>query len=92
MKIIIRESAVEDLDGIFEWIAQDSPQAAAEIVARIAERINLLGVSGLSHMGRPGLVPGTRELVEPPYVIVYEVHDDRGEIVVLAIFHGAQDR
>jgi plasmid stabilization system protein ParE len=35
---------------------------------------------------------GTHELVEAPYIIVYEVHEERDEIVVLSIFHGAQDR
>ena len=43
-------------------------------------------------MGRPGLDPGTRELIEYPYIIVYEVHEDRGEIVVLYVVHGARDR
>ncbi len=43
-------------------------------------------------MGRPGLDPGTRELIEYPYIIVYEVHEARGEIVVLAVVHGAQDQ
>jgi plasmid stabilization system protein ParE len=43
-------------------------------------------------MGRPGLDRGTRELIEYPYIIVYEVHEERGDIAVLAIVHGAQDR
>jgi toxin ParE1/3/4 len=43
-------------------------------------------------MGRPGLDPGTRELVEPPYIIVYEVHEAQGEVHVLYIVHSAQDR
>ncbi len=43
-------------------------------------------------MGRPGLVKGTRELVEHPYIIVYQVNDDRGEIVVLSVMHGARKR
>ena len=62
------------------------------MVARISARITLLAMSGLAYMGRSGLVPGTRELIESPYVIVYEVHEDRDEIAVLAIVHGAQDR
>jgi toxin ParE1/3/4 len=62
------------------------------VVSRIGKRVNLLAIPGLSHMGRPGLVAGTRELVEPPYVIVYEVHEEQDEMVVLAIFHGAQER
>lgn len=47
---------------------------------------------GLAHMGRPGSAAGTRELVEAPYIIVYEVREDRDELVVLAVYHGAQSR
>ena len=43
-------------------------------------------------MGRPDLVEGTRELIEPPYIIVYMVDEPAGEISVLAIVHGARDR
>jgi toxin ParE1/3/4 len=43
-------------------------------------------------MGRPGLVEGTRELVEHPYIVVYEVREIEREIVVVAVLHGAQDR
>jgi toxin ParE1/3/4 len=41
-------------------------------------------------MGRPGLIEGTRELVEPPYIIVYTVFEAAGEIVVISVVHGAQ--
>jgi len=90
MKVIIRESAEDDLDRIFAWIAKDSPRAAGDVVWRIKERINRLELNALAHMGRPGLVEGTRELIEYPYIIVYEVFDDRGEVVVLSIVHGAR--
>jgi plasmid stabilization system protein ParE len=45
----------------------------------------------LPERGRPGLVPGTRELtVMWPYVIVYRVAEDGVDII--RIWHGAQDR
>ena len=62
------------------------------MVERIRLRINRLEHPGLSHIGRPGLIQGTRELVEPPYIIVYEVDAAAGEIAVLAVMHGARDR
>jgi len=43
-------------------------------------------------MGRFGLVEGTLELVEYPYLIVYRVNEARQEVTILAIMHGAQDR
>lgn len=55
-------------------------------------RINRLEHPGLSHIGRPGLVEGTRELVVPPYIIVYELNEGEGEIIILAVMHGARDR
>ena len=92
MKVVIHETAATDLDGIFNWISQDSPRAAAELVRRIHARINKLGVPGLSHIGRPELIMGTRELVEPPYIIVYSIDNAADQITVLAIVHGARNR
>lgn len=92
MKVIVRARAADDLIDIFHFIAAENPQAAADVVRRIRQRIHRLAAPGLAHMGRPGRVVGTRELVEAPYLIVYEVQEDRDELVVLGIFHGAQNR
>ena len=92
MRIVVREAAAGDLDEILDWISRDNPRAAAALVRRILARVERLATPGLSHMGRPGLVEGTRELVEPPYIIVYMVDEPVDEIVVLAIVHGARDR
>jgi toxin ParE1/3/4 len=92
MKVIIREAAEADLDHIAEWIAQDSHSAAVQMVKTIRDRISFLETDELAHMGRPGLVEGTRELLEYPYIIVYQVRDDGREVVVLSIVHGAGDR
>jgi plasmid stabilization system protein ParE len=92
MKVFVREAAARDLDDIFDWISRDSPKAAMELVRRIRGRIDRLAISGLSHIGRPGLVEGTRELIEGPYIIVYAVDESAEEITVLAIAHGARDR
>jgi plasmid stabilization system protein ParE len=92
MRIVFDDEALEDLRGIHAWIGKESPRAATELAARIFDKIENLLEPELTYMGRPGLDPGTRELIEYPYIIVYEVHEERGDIVVLAIVHGAQDR
>lgn len=92
MKVVVREKAEEDLDRIFAWIAKDNPRAAADMVSQIRDHINLLELDNVAHMGRPGLVNGTRELIEYPYIIIYSVDDRRREIDVLSIMHGAQQR
>jgi toxin ParE1/3/4 len=92
MKVIIRKAAEDDLDRIATWIANDNPRAAASMVSRIRDHIDLLAEDKLAQMGRPGLITGTRELIEYPYIIVYRVDRELDEIVILSIVHGARDR
>jgi toxin ParE1/3/4 len=92
MKVVFDSAARDDLDRIFAWIANDNPRAAYEMVWRIEARLKPLRTPGLAHIGRPGLVAGTRELVEPPYIIVYTVDEQSREIRVISIVHGARKR
>ena len=92
MKVRFDLAARDELDDIFAWISKDNESAAYNMIARIKARVELLATSGFSRMGRPGLDEGTHELVEPPYIIVYEVFESRSEIVIWAIVHGAKPR
>jgi len=92
MKISFEPAARDELADIFEWIAKDNPSAARRLIARIEEKIMRLAVPNLAHMGRPGLIDGTRELIEYPYIVVYKVDEQQREIVVVSIVHGARDR
>jgi addiction module RelE/StbE family toxin len=80
--------AIAHLAHLRAYIARDHPRAAGH-VARV-----LLGaverVAELPNLGRPGRVPGTRELVVPgtPYLIPYRVRGDRLEVI--ALLHGRQ--
>lgn len=46
MKVVVRDSAVRDLEDIFLWISKDNPRAAVAMVERIRLRINRLGGTG----------------------------------------------
>jgi toxin ParE1/3/4 len=92
MKIVFEPAALDDLDHIFRWIEKDRPRAASAMITRIEAKVARLAQPEFTYTGRPGLDAGTRELIEYPYIIVYEVHEDRSEIVVLAVFHGRQSR
>lgn len=92
MKVLIRPEADADLDGIFDWIAKDNPRAAMDMIRRIRAKLGLLATTGFAEIGRRGRERGTRELVAAPYIIVYEVHKKREELVVLGVFHGAMRR
>jgi len=79
-------TALRDLMALHAYISRDNPTAADAEVQRI-----LAGIAALSQypeMGRGGRVPGTRELVAPPFVIAYRARSAAVEI--LAIIHGAR--
>lgn len=88
MRVIWSERALSDLGAIAQYIARDNPAAAADVKQRVMAEIGNL--SGMPHMGRPGRVHGTRELVVTrlPYIVAYRVLDDRVEII--AVIHGAR--
>src|SRR5437764_14987194 len=91
MRLVLEEDALSDLQDIFNWIAKDNRRAAERLLNRIFRKLELLLTPGFARMGRIGLDPGTYELIERPYIIVYEVREQRDEIVVLAVFHGARE-
>jgi plasmid stabilization system protein ParE len=92
MRIVFDDEALDDLEKIRAWISKDTVGTADELIERIFDKVDHLLGPELTYMGRPDLDPGTHELIEYPYIIVYEVHEERGEIVILSIVHGARDR
>jgi toxin ParE1/3/4 len=89
MNIVWSPEAIQDLVSLRAYIGQESPAGAKRIVLRVVEVVeNLLPDN--PHIGRPGRIPGTRELVIPqtPYIVPYRV---RGEVVqILRVYHNAR--
>ena len=92
MRLIFDDQALADLEGIFEWIAKDNPAVARAVVDRLFSSTELL--TSFPFMGHAGRDPDTFEWVVPrlPYIVVYDVNEARGEVIVTAVFHGAQNR
>jgi toxin ParE1/3/4 len=89
MNIVWSPEAIQDLISLRAYIAEESPAGARRVVLRILHDIEGL-LPGNPHMGRPGRVPGTRELVIPrtPYIVPYRVQ--RETIQILRVYHGAR--
>jgi toxin ParE1/3/4 len=88
MKIIWSRRAIKHLVHVRDYIAQDSPESAAQVAQRIIDAVDQLAQH--PNLGRPGRLPGTRELVVSgtPYIIPYRVRGNRVELI--AVFHGRQ--
>lgn len=88
MTTVWSPQAVEDLAALRAYIARDDPAAAQRIALSIIGAVELLAENPAA--GRPGRVPGTRELVIPrtPFIVPYRQHGD--VIQVLRVYHGAR--
>ncbi len=84
--------ALTHLAAIHSYIDARNPIAARRVITRIRAAAERLGE--FPDIGHRGLVAGTFEWsVEGlPYIIVHELNIEAHEVVVLGIFHGAQDR
>jgi len=89
MNISWSPEAIQDLISLRTHIAEQSPAGARRIVLRILQNVEQL-LPENPHMGRPGRMPGTRELVIPqtPYIVPYRVQ--REIIQILRVYHGAR--
>jgi toxin ParE1/3/4 len=88
MRIVWTAPALREVEAIGDYIALESPRASARIVTRVFDRVATL--ADHPEIGRPGRIPGTRELVitNTPFVVPYRV---RGDLIeVLSVFHGAR--
>ena len=88
MNIVWSQQALDELESLRAYIAKDSPKAARQVALAVIALIETLPDN--PHIGRPGRVPGTRELVVPqtPFVVPYRVHKDA--VQILRIYHGAR--
>jgi plasmid stabilization system protein ParE len=80
--------AIQNLANEAEFVGEDNPTAAADLIERVFEATDRL--AKFPDMGRPGRVPGTRELVIAglPYIIPYRVR--AGDVEILRVFHAAR--
>jgi addiction module RelE/StbE family toxin len=90
VKIIWTQTARHDLENLRDYILEHDPGAASRIAAAIHHSVDTL--MQFPARGRPGRLPGTRELVVvgTPYVVPYKLEGD--VLVIVAVLHGAQRR
>jgi toxin ParE1/3/4 len=91
MQVEWRPSALADRDAIISYLEPLNPHAASNLLRALVLAGDSLALFPLR--GRLGLAAGTRELMAVwPYLIVYEVNAEADRVVILRVWHGAQDR
>ena len=89
MSVHWTNNAIEHLTNIYEYIGLNSPTYAKKMVDRITRRSVQIVDQPYSGRKVPEYqVEDIRELIEPPYRIIYRIKMD--QIDVLAVIHGAR--
>lgn len=88
MRLVWTSAAVADLEQISDYLLEKSPNLVITTMESVFTSV--LELRQFPRRGRPGRKKGTRELVltRLPYLVVYEVVDER--IRVLRVLHGAR--
>ncbi|MCG3181372.1 MAG: hypothetical protein BIFFINMI_03759 [Phycisphaerae bacterium] len=90
MKIHWTQTAQAHLAAIHQYIAQDSPHYAGQMVDRLTRRSQQIGAFPQSGRKVPEYESDElREVVEGPYRIIYRITP--GQLDVIAVIHGARD-
>lgn len=88
--VVWADSAKLQLHSIYSYIAQNSEQYALQVIDSITLRTADLAEHPIIGKAVPEYgFEQIREIVEPPYRIIYEIQPDR--IEVIAVMHGRQD-
>jgi len=81
--------AAQDLDDIWEYIAQDNEAAARDFIEKLISRIESLAEMPLAGPERPEIAAKVRILAIDRYVVLYRVAV--ASVEVLRVVHGSRD-
>jgi plasmid stabilization system protein ParE len=93
MRVRVTHDAASDLRAIKAFLSDQSTVVAERVLYQIVQV--LVRLQAFPRLGHRGIVDGTLERIVPhtPYVVVYRVDDgDEDELILLRVYHGAQDR
>jgi toxin ParE1/3/4 len=88
-EVVWSDQALQDLEAIHRYIADDKPMAASAFARTLYEAGDSL--QHLPRRGRP-VDNGARELTAVwPYLIRYDFDEGRDVVTIVTIWHGARD-
>lgn len=89
--VIFAPSARRDVENIVQYIAEDSPERAAEYGRFLADSVRRLGEFPL--MGRTIRdtdLPGYREIIVRAYRVIYRLRADPERVEIMRFWHSAR--
>jgi plasmid stabilization system protein ParE len=88
-KVLIAESAIADLQGIVEFVAEDDPAADLRLGNKlVAQALSLATLP--QRFSFHDQKRGIRKMPLPPFLIFYTCDEARGLVNILHFWHGAR--
>ncbi len=87
MRVVWTPEAQQDRTDVWDYIAAENPRAAARMDELFSDAATRLAQH--PHCGKPGRIPGTRELIpHESYRLVYQI--DGETVWILTLVHTAR--
>jgi toxin ParE1/3/4 len=91
-QIILAPKALQDLESIIAYIAQDNPGAANKFGTKLIEYTRVLHVSPTIGKEVPEFEnPDIRQLILKPYRVIYKIDEANKQIHVSRYWHSSRD-
>lgn len=90
-KLIWSEEAISDIEGIYDYVARDSPLYAkyqTESIGNSAERLCQFPESG-RHLPEFPHLPH-REIIVSNYRVIYRYDSNNDEVKIVSVVHGSR--
>ncbi|MFT4184874.1 MAG: type II toxin-antitoxin system RelE/ParE family toxin [Rhizobium sp.] len=89
-KVVFSAFAEDDLIGIYEFIAKDSPSRALSFIQRLRVQCRTLKTMAARGPQRENLGPGVRIMVfERRVTVAYQMKDE--QVIILRLFYAGQN-
>ena len=89
MRVVWTPEAQQDRAEVWDYIAADNPRTAARMDEIFSNAVAKLAQYPM--LGKPGTIPGTREMIpHESYRLVYEIDADGGTVWILTLVHTAR--
>jgi toxin ParE1/3/4 len=90
-KVIWTDEAIADLRQLVVFISRDNSSAAVKLGETLVRKSMILaGHPRLGRMLRKSPKDSVRELIIPPYRLIYEIDDRASAVHVRLLWHGAR--
>ena len=92
MKVLWTDAAIGQLESIYNYVSQTSPQYALRIIdqlIRSSDRIAVFPFSG--RMVPEYELNEVRELIQGSYRLIYLIREEESRIEILAVIHGSRE-